>query len=413
MSQESKWIKKFRLFTLILILSGGLNIFFLIYIIYGHFALHPIDLKISPLKAQQKRKDLNNCDYLSIISTRNFSELVSLLSNCQLVEEGYSKRDLALGCLISYHDFNLEKALPNQNFQTRIVHYKNSKKEDKEVVLIPGLRDHHYKSIIHYAFSEKWPLTSKGLFFLLKKWEKPRDGSLEKAFFVTEEFYNISNLFNQDVTVKQIEVLDLICECASWDYIEKFSEEQKNFANRDIRECRLQFLLHALGDKSPTAAYLLLRSDFIYALKRLSDEKILDILSLLKDQSKELEQFCVELLKSSRSDDIWRAAAAKLYEFSKENIPDNLIKAEVKKKFVQSEDLKNKWQKEESKPGSLRNIIRGADKQKKNIHIVREGENLWKIARLYKVEIDELIRVNKLETERIFPGLEIIIPKTR
>ena len=53
-----------------------------------------------------------------------------------------------------------------------------------------------------------------------------------------------------------------------------------------------------------------------------------------------------------------------------------------------------------------------ADSNSPLVHLVKDGENLWKIARLYKVEMNEIRRVNHLENDRIFPGTEIIIPKS-
>lgn len=410
MTEDKKWIRRLRLLTELLIVSGAVNIFFLVFFLYSTISRKHIKIEVSPRKEIEKKKEFSNSEYFSKISSLGFRELISLLSNDELIEEGYRKRDIALGCLITFHEFNVEKALINQGLQKRKVFYPLAKSEKKEVLLIAGLSDHHYESIIHFAFSEKWPLTSKGLFLLLKKWEKPRDVSLEKAFLVTDEFYIISNLFSQsDLEIRQPSILDLICEC-SWEFVENFIQQQKKAFDYS-KERRLQFLLDALAEKSKTAAELLLKTDFIYALKRLSDSKILQLLSLLNDQTKELEQFCVELIKSSRSDLVWQNAAAKLYKFFGQAIPKELVQKDVLKKFVFTDDLKSKWQKQEINPASLSTLLWGKDKLANNIHIVKEGENLWKIARLYKVDIDELVRVNHLESNRIYPGLEIVIPK--
>jgi LysM repeat protein len=43
-------------------------------------------------------------------------------------------------------------------------------------------------------------------------------------------------------------------------------------------------------------------------------------------------------------------------------------------------------------------------------HTVQSGMNLWKIARKYKVSIDALKKANRLETDKLRPCKELIIP---
>lgn len=413
MHDETKWLKKFRFLILFLIFSGSLNIFFAFYFIHSLAKKSEIDLEITPLKTSVKEKEISNCDYLSFISKCSFKELLLLLSNKQQVEEGFCKRDLALGLLVSSFDFNIEKALPNQSFQIRKAFFENklgdNQTEKKEATLFAGLQDHHFESIIHYALTEKWPLTSKGLHTLLRKWEKPRDATLEKAFMVTEEFYLISNFFSQnDAMIKQEDLLDLLCQL-SWSFICDAVESQKK--NPDFsKERREQFLIGGIEQNSSKAAELLLKLDFIFVIKRLSDNQIFKILSLIQGKEKDFEQFCVELLKSARSDLIWRKAAAMLYQYANETVPEKFDRKEVMKKFVFSDDLKTQWQKEEIKESSLSSIVHAKD-DKKNVHIVKEGENLWKIARRYKVDIDLLMKANKMEKDMIYPGKQIVIPQ--
>jgi LysM repeat protein len=46
----------------------------------------------------------------------------------------------------------------------------------------------------------------------------------------------------------------------------------------------------------------------------------------------------------------------------------------------------------------------------KRTHVVQSGENLWKIARKYKVSIDALKKANRLDTDKLRPGKELVIP---
>ena len=80
-------------------------------------------------------------------------------------------------------------------------------------------------------------------------------------------------------------------------------------------------------------------------------------------------------------------------------------------RFVLSDELKDKWQTEEIKKATLSSIIYSNENQDPNIHIVKDGDTLWKIARIYKVEIDELIQMNNLDNDKILPGKEMVISR--
>lgn len=44
------------------------------------------------------------------------------------------------------------------------------------------------------------------------------------------------------------------------------------------------------------------------------------------------------------------------------------------------------------------------------MHTVIEGETLWKIARMYQVKVDDLIKVNDLERDCLYPGMTLKVP---
>lgn len=45
------------------------------------------------------------------------------------------------------------------------------------------------------------------------------------------------------------------------------------------------------------------------------------------------------------------------------------------------------------------------------IHVVKPGESVWKVARMYKLPIDELIRLNRLDTpDQLVPGRTLVVP---
>jgi len=49
-------------------------------------------------------------------------------------------------------------------------------------------------------------------------------------------------------------------------------------------------------------------------------------------------------------------------------------------------------------------------KLREKVYMVRKGDSLWRIARLYGVDMKSIIRVNKLKNKRIYPGMKLIIP---
>ena len=50
-------------------------------------------------------------------------------------------------------------------------------------------------------------------------------------------------------------------------------------------------------------------------------------------------------------------------------------------------------------------------KSKKKTHVVEQGDNLWKIARKYHVSVEELMRTNRMDSEKLRPGEQIEIPE--
>src|SRR3990167_6683586 len=106
---HSEWSKKFRILTFSLIFSGALNIGFLV-----QFAISQFCEKgpfIGKILESDNRSEIqfSNQALLQAYSKYSFRELVALLTNREGVEEGYTKRDLALSSLVSFYYFNLEK----------------------------------------------------------------------------------------------------------------------------------------------------------------------------------------------------------------------------------------------------------------------------------------------------------------
>ena len=144
----------------------------------------------------------------------------------------------------------------------------------------------------------------------------------------------------------------------------------------------------------------MLKTDFQFALKKLEDRNILDLLTLLKKECSEGKEFCLDLLHSPRSNAIWHAAAMTLYSYVGEMPTQPIDPKEVIARFssAKKEPIVVSAPKPMSKP------------KLSQYHIVKEGETLWKISRTYKVQIDEIVKLNGLEKDALFPGMTLKIP---
>ncbi len=150
--------------------------------------------------------------------------------------------------------------------------------------------------------------------------------------------------------------------------------------------------------RSPTAAQILLHTDFSFALKKLEDKTILDLLALLKRQTEEGTKFCLELLRSPRSDAIWQASAMTLYAYAGE-----MPTAPIDPKGVLA-----RFSTEIPVPAPKPEPIAAIPSR---FHVVKDGESLWKISRQYKVKVDEIVKLNQLEKDSLFPGMTLKLPQ--
>jgi hypothetical protein len=397
-TNQISWVKKFRILTSALIFSGALNIGLLAAFVFFMLQEREVALSVNRPAFSRGKQETTNGQLLRSMEALSFRELVSFLTNKDLVEEGYLKRDLAVAALVGFHHFNLEKALSDSPAQRRVFETADNQK----IEIFPGLTDDQFEAIIRYAYQEKWPLTTKGIFYLLQNWDPSnRDESLSQAFLVTPEFYALQALFQKTEAPQEPSLLlNLVCE-GNWDLLERYAREQSQMLDLSIDK-RRRLLLSYLSLQSPTAAQLLLKTDFVFALKKLEDKGILDLISLLKGKTEESERFCVELLRSPRSDAIWQAAAIRLYSYIGESLSAPLDPKEALARFSSGTGPQEKV----LAPTAIASAIHPATL----FHIVKEGDSLWKIARQYKVKVDELVSTNQLEKDRLLPGMTLKIP---
>jgi len=121
-----------------------------------------------------------------------------------------------------------------------------------------------------------------------------------------------------------------------------------------------------------------------------------------------LETFLTEIITSPRSDAVWKKAAEKLYAFSNLPVPEPYDHLMTLQTFAPA-FIKDRVP-ASSKPIPTEATPVATPMKGKRTHVVQAGENLWKIARKYKVSIESLKKANRLDTDKLRPGKELFIP---
>jgi hypothetical protein len=406
-------------------------------------------------KHQPLMNDRSNEDVIRLFKIMPFDQLVTKLNNKQLMENGYTQRDLALGCLITFHHFNFAKAilgLPAPQQQRNLAFKESTNTLTHELIIYPGLGEQHYEAIIQYANTERWPLTSKGLFKILQTSEFHNEPSLAEAFFLTPEFSTVEMLFNRaEISIEKKDLLNILRE-GTWETLSAFKEQQQ--MSYDLSPQRRQrFLLDYVAEKSPSAAYLLLKTDSDFAIKKLDDKTITNILEVMKHKTSEVEAFALSMLKSPRSDSVWKQAASLLFALSGQPLPQGLTREMAITKFAPSTSpqkrnnplaiIKAKPKQPlklgitQEKLGITQEISKNvtpqktikdhildpkkpskappvqkplAPSKKDRLYVVQEGDSLWKISKRFNVDVNILKKHNKLNSDFLKPGTDLRIP---
>jgi len=391
-----QYVKRLRILTLALIFSGALNIGLAATYIFSRWQESRGSFSVCALAKKEEEKEILMAPFFTQMSKLSFHELLTVLTNRDPIGEGYLKRDMAVSALVCFHHFHLEKALSGSVLQKREVSFG----KDSRAYIFPGLSDDQFDAIIRFAYEEKWPLTTEGIFNLLKKrWPSKQDASLVQAFFVTPEFHALQALFKKQ---ENSLLLQLVCE-GDWAMLDSFAQEQSQILDFSV-EKRRSLLLRYLSVQSHAAVDLLLRTDFQFVAKRLEDSYLIQLISLLPEKSPDAERLCLQLLGSPRTDAVWISAASFLYAYAGEEVPSSFNLQAAMSRFVPSSvQYVSVVQKSKDQEPLLREEIPA----QALYHIVKDGESLWKIARQYSVKVDDLVRINGLEKDRLYPGMTL------
>lgn len=465
----SIFIKKIRHLSQALIVSGVLNIGVLSLLLYWTIRERPPTpyCELKPASFEQQQIPLADqrgfTEVITQLSQLPFSELVNRLSHSQLIENGFAEQDLALACLIAFHHFDIQRALPKnaQPQQKRLLAWKpKGQTSPVTLVVYPDLTQPHFETMIQFAKTERWPLTAEGLFLLLQQQKEKNafDDHLVEAFVLTSEFWTVELLFNRSGqrATKQ-EILTALLE-GKWMDLKQFVDQQRQL--QDSSDARRQkFLLDYLKVGSPSAATLLLKIDWDFSLKKLDDQQVKDIIKLMPTQLPESLLFAKEMLTSPRSTDVWRQASQWLYTQAGEQIPKEWnyrttlarfapekqtveliskqtvsqpltsslplalpktvgktpIKPISSPKIVANEApsaLKASTLVAMKKPVETPKKVVSAAAPKARTYTVQQGDSLWKIARRFGLKVEELKTANELKMETLKPGTVLKIPES-
>jgi hypothetical protein len=415
-SQDNQWVSRTRWLTQALIISVTLNIGLVSTFVY--FALKERQLALSieqqPASRGSQEALATNSALLRSFSLLPYHELLLRLENRDHIEQGMTKRDLALASLVAFHHFNLDRALGGLPLQKRVIPFSSSAgQETIDIPVFPGLSDCQYLAILQYAKTEKWPLTAQGLFYEIKHSLPPRDPALLDSFYLTPEYHAAHTLLTKaGLNLTREQVIDLLVE-GEWAPLADLVARQRTALDLSP-DFRRAFLVGYLNNRSAVAARLLLENDTEFTLRRLDDGQILNLLDLCTEKSPVLEGFAKELLASLRTDTVRKRAASLLYTFAGESVPENYDHQLALQRFLPQQaapeppvaqpapTMQARAPSQPSPPAPV--------KVKKKIHTVESGDNLWKIARKYHVSVNEIMRLNRMDSEKLRPGKQIEIP---
>lgn len=410
-------LERTRKLTQALIISGALNICLISIFFYLTFrdSYEMVAFEHKPLeKGASEVSNRPTCEaILKSYSQIPYEELILKLDNKEHVENGFYRRDLSLACLVAFHHFNIDKALGGLPLQQRLLSFMNPQGEERvDIPVFIGVTDYQFQAIMNFSKTERWPLTSQGLFYELKRSPSPKDPTLCEAFLLTSEFHMAAVLFTRSgVHVPRAMLLEMLAH-GEWTFLDNFVKDQRQ-AQDFSPERRRAFLLNYLQCRSPIAAKLLLETDLEYTSKNLDDAQVLVILDLIKEKSNTLETFAKTLLTSPRADLVRHRAGIKLYQLAEETAPEPFDHHIATRRFVPESIPKEQKAPEQIlaqvKP-ALKAVTAVENKTVKRTHVVQQGESLWKIARKYRVSVESIMKTNNLDTDRLRPGRTLKIP---
>lgn len=398
-------IKRTKQLTLGLILSCGLNVALLLALFLVWKGMTTPRLSLEQIEARVDELSPNKAMALTTFLPLSYDQLITHLSDKEQVEDGFTQRDIALGCLVSKHYFNIAKALPGTLLQSRKFVLGSD-----NIILFSGLNDEQIKKVTEYASTEKWPLTSQGLFLKLKEIKEP---SLKSSFYTTREYVTLETLARGcGLEIPKEQLLQMIMEGSFEKLQEVSSKGSLDFSN----SCLQKILMEYVEGCSQSAADILVENYPEFACKKLDDPSVILLLRQLKRATPAAENYAKEMLVSPRSRVVWHTAALRLYQFHGEIAPKNFDYRAAVSHFVIGDVLStnvmpvSKTYLESTPVKEKDSLVIKKSEKRQFLHVVRQGESLWTIGKHYHIERDILKKHNALKSDNIREGQVLIIP---
>src|SRR5262249_43328535 len=114
---DNHLLKRVKSLITALAISGALNIGLITFVAYWMLREVPPKPYCEHKPAYNESQgtlvlDHTNSRVIRYLRSLPFEQLLLKLNSQQQIENGYSERDLALACLVAFHDFDLHRALP-------------------------------------------------------------------------------------------------------------------------------------------------------------------------------------------------------------------------------------------------------------------------------------------------------------
>jgi hypothetical protein len=242
-----------------------------------------------------------------------------------------------------------------------------------------------------------YPFTLQGL---LERYRmNAQDRNLLQAIMQNGQYKALVERLTHDKKLSEERVFRLIVE-SPW---QELSQLEERGGESDVRRLFIQKMIpHAPKD----ACNALYELDPMYAVHTLDDRQVLVMLESL-DRPNLVKEYALKLFMGMRSSGVRKHAALVLCQLAgfdpKTTTKDVLLRHYgVQRPCAATPPSTKSVSIKKPEPIVKRPV--------QIVHTVAKGENLWSIAKKYKVDVKAIKRVNSLQTDALQPGTQLKIP---
>lgn len=407
-------LRKLQMMTAALILSGSCNIA-LTGALWKGMQYRP-NIRLAKFSTGGRALRAQNCSALDAMANWEYARLLAELSNSELMEDGFTRGGLALALLIEKFDFDIDRALLGQELHRRSFRDARS---SHQYTLVADLRPLDFERMQNFARQERWPMTPRGIFSRFCDQARASivngdlssvDPSLVESYFASDAFCAFGRLFPEDIPRQYLALTALHLNWSELSQSEASSRSPAGASSASARRCDL--LLRAVERGSKPAAYLLIMCDFDFALHNTSEGAMQQLLTLMDTYTAEALAVSIGVLRGPRGDDVRELATRRICHFL--NLPPpttNHQWALLARALVQNVDLSlplanerevlaRAWTANEPSASSAL----GAAKETMYQHVVKPGDTLWKLSKMYGLSVRDLMLRNELSRDFLHIG---------